>query len=68
VPGLLRKHFIISVNSKFGGVYLWDRKSSADAWFDDAWHSRVLERYGQHAVVERFAAPILLPSTNYAGV
>lgn len=62
MPGLLRKHFVISDNSTFGGVYLWHDKSSADAWFNDAWRSRVLERYGHPAVIERFAAPILLPS------
>ena len=62
VPGLLRKHFVFSDNSTFGGVYLWDDKSSADAWFNDTWRSRILERYGHPAVIERFAAPILLPS------
>ena len=62
VPGLLRKHFIVSESGTFGGVYLWDAASSADAWFDDAWHARVVERYGAPASIERFAAPILLPS------
>lgn len=62
VPGLLRKHFIISDKATFGGVYLWDNTASADAWFNDVWRARVLERYGAPAVIERFDAPILLPS------
>ena len=62
VPGLLRKHFIISDTGTFGGVYVWDSVRSANAWFDDAWKTRVLERYGKPAVVERFDSPILLPS------
>ena len=62
VPGLLRKHFVITDKGTFGGVYLWDRKSSADAWFNVMWKARVLERYGQSATIEFFEAPILLPS------
>lgn len=62
VPGLLRKHFIITGKGTFGGVYLWDRKSSADARFDVMWKARVLERYGESTTIEFFEAPILLPS------
>lgn len=62
IPGLLRKHFVISDHGTFGGAYLWADGRSADAWFNDAWGARVLERYGQPAVVERFEAPILLPA------
>jgi len=63
VPGLLRKYFIINGDKgTFGGVYLWDRQASANAWFDAAWVSRVKERYGNPAVIENFTAPIVLPT------
>lgn len=62
VPGLLRKHFIITDDGAFGGVYLWADRRCADAWFDEAWGARVVERYGRTAVVETFDAPILLPT------
>jgi heme-degrading monooxygenase HmoA len=67
VPGLLRKHFTVSSNS-FGGVYLWQDEASARAWFDNAWHSRVVAAYGQDAKIEWFDTPILLPSREAANL
>jgi hypothetical protein len=66
VPGLLRKHFIVSSTGTFGGVYLWRDDASARAWFDDAWHARVIRTYGQDAKIEWFDTPILLPTRNAA--
>jgi heme-degrading monooxygenase HmoA len=68
VPGLLRKHFILSqgdsTTGTFGGVYLWRDEASAKAWFNTAWHQRVTQAYGQVAKIEWFDAPILLPSLD----
>lgn len=64
VPGLLRKHFTVSSNGSFGGVYLWKDEASARAWFNEAWHARVLKTYGQDAKIEWFDTPILLPSQD----
>ena len=66
VPGLLRKHFIISTNGTFGGVYLWKDEASARAWFDETWHARVVKTYGHDAKIEWFDTPILLPTENVA--
>lgn len=62
VPGLLRKHFVISDHGTFGGVYLWENQKRADAWFTPAWHRRVRDQFGADAVIETFDAPILLPT------
>ena len=64
LPGLLRKHFIVSAQGTFGGVYLWKDEASARAWFNDAWRSRVVKTYGQEAKIEWFDTPILLPTQN----
>lgn len=64
VPGLLRKHFTVSSNGSFGGVYLWKDEASARAWFGEAWHARVVKTYGQDAKIEWFDTPILLPSQD----
>jgi heme-degrading monooxygenase HmoA len=64
VPGLLRKHFTVSIGNSpttFGGVYLWKDQASAEAWFNAAWHARVTQTYGQDARIEWFDTPILLP-------
>jgi hypothetical protein len=66
---LLRKHFTVSTNGQFGGVYLWKDEASARAWFSPTWHARVVQTYGQDAKIEWFETPILLPSqegTNLA--
>jgi hypothetical protein len=68
VPGLLRKHFTVSSNGHFGGVYLWRDEASARAWFGDAWHARVIKTYGQDAKIEWFDTPILLPTQDAANV
>lgn len=62
VPGLLRKHFIVSDAGTFGGVYLWADEASARAWFNAAWHQRVSQTYGRDARIEWFDTPILLPT------
>jgi hypothetical protein len=66
IPGLLRKHFTVSSSGSFGGVYLWKDEASARAWFDDAWHARVVRTYAQDAKIEWFDTPILLPSQDAA--
>ncbi len=66
VPGLLRKHFTVTDDKTFGGLYLWKDEASAKAWFNTAWHERVRSTYGSPAHLEWFDTPILLP-TQRAG-
>jgi heme-degrading monooxygenase HmoA len=68
VPGLLRKHFTVSSNGNFGGVYLWKDEASARAWFNEAWHARAVKTYGQNAKIEWFDTPILLPTQDAANL
>jgi heme-degrading monooxygenase HmoA len=62
VDGLMRKHFIISGDGRFGGLYLWRDEAAAQRWFNDAWLQRVRRTYGSEARIEWFDTPILLPS------
>jgi heme-degrading monooxygenase HmoA len=62
VPGLLRKYFVITTDGQFGGIYLWDKQSNAEQWFNAAWHQRAQSTYGKAATLEWFDAPILLPA------
>lgn len=56
VPGLLRKYYIISDDGEFGGVYLWESRSKAEAWYGDSvvWHADVSKRSGEQAQIEYF--------------
>jgi heme-degrading monooxygenase HmoA len=62
VPGLLRKHFIITDDGRFGGIYLWKDRAAADQWFNAAWKERVRTTYGSEATLEWFDTVILTPS------
>jgi len=62
VPGLLRKYFTISDDDRFGGIYLWADRASADRFFDAAWHERVRKTYGTTTHIEFFDAPVILAS------
>jgi heme-degrading monooxygenase HmoA len=62
VPGLLRKHFILTDDGRFGGIYLWKDRAAADQWFSAAWKERVRTTYGTEATLEWFDTAILTPS------
>lgn len=62
VPGLLRKHFIVSDEAgTFGGVYLWKDEASARVWFTPEWQAKMRGRYGSDAAMQWYDTPILLP-------
>jgi heme-degrading monooxygenase HmoA len=62
VPGLLRKHFIITDDGRFGGIYLWKDQAAAEKWFNAGWKERVRATYGTDATLEWFDTAILTPS------
>ena len=62
VPGLLRKHFIITDDGRFGGIYLWKDQAAAEQWFNAGWKQRVRQTYGTDATLEWFDTAILTPS------
>lgn len=59
VPGLLRKHYVLSEDgATAGGVYLWNSKPEAEAMYTDAWRSFVREKYGTEPNVTYFDSPV----------
>jgi hypothetical protein len=59
VPGLLRKHYLLGDDGRVGGgVYLWESRDAAEALYDDAWRSRLEQRYGTAPTVEYFESPV----------
>lgn len=59
LTGLIRKYFTLA-DGHFGGVYYWSSRAAADAWFNDAWHARVIKTYGRDADVRVYAVPIAI--------
>jgi len=59
VPGLLRKHYVVSQDGgTAGGVYLWNSRSEAEAMYTEAWRSFVREKYGTDPTVTYFESPV----------
>ena len=64
LPGLAFKAYAFERRSgDFGGVYFWANRSSAEAWFNAAWHARVREERGVEAEVRLLAAPVSFDNT-----
>jgi hypothetical protein len=51
LDGLERKQFSFAQNGDYGGVYLWSRRSAAEAWFGPDWHARIKSQRGVDADV-----------------
>jgi len=66
VPGLERKYFTITDDRLFGGIYLWEKRPAADAFFSPAWHERIQKKYGTPAKVDVFDAPFVIEGASSA--
>ena len=60
IAGLVYKYFTIDESGKIGGIYLWQNREAASAFYDDAWHERIRQTYGEDGELETFDAPIVV--------
>lgn len=59
VPGLLRKHYVLSEDGQTaGGVYLWNSRAEAESMYTEAWRVFVREKYQTEPVVRYFESAI----------
>lgn len=61
-PGLLRKYFTVNDNG-FGGIYLWESRAAADAWFSTEWRARAKATYGVEPELTYFDTPLQIDNT-----
>jgi len=54
VPGLIRKQFIYAEDGWAGGVYLWESRAAADAFYTGPWLQGIRERYGMDPQIKYF--------------
>src|ERR1700752_1100152 len=54
VPGLIRKQFIYAEDGWAGGVYLWETRTQAKAFYGGPWLAGIRERYGMNPEIKYF--------------
>jgi Putative mono-oxygenase ydhR len=54
VPGLIRKQFILADDGWAGGVYLWQNRAAAEAFYSGPWLKGIRERYGMDPEIRYF--------------
>ena len=59
IPGLIRKFYTVNADN-FGGMYLWQDRASAEAWFTPEFVARAKARSGVEPQIIYFDSPIQL--------
>jgi Putative mono-oxygenase ydhR len=76
VPGLIRKQFIYAEDGWAGGVYLWQTREAAEAFYTGPWLDGIRQRYGMDprikffqtaCVTDNATGAIVLPSDAGVG-
>jgi Putative mono-oxygenase ydhR len=59
VPGLITKQFIYADDGWAGGVYLWETRAAAEAFYSGPWLAGIRERYGMDPQIKFFETACL---------
>lgn len=65
VPGLLSKHYYVDDTGGAGGVYLWQNKQHADAFFDDTFNETIRQRFGSLPTIKAMQCPLSLDNVHH---
>lgn len=61
LDGLTRKYYIMTEDQRqAGGIYLWESRAKAEAWYTAEWTRYMTEAWGQPPVVEYLDCPIVV--------
>ncbi len=65
LDGLIRKYYIMTEDGKTaGGIYLWESKAKAQAWYTDEWAKNMTAAWGQAPMLEYLDCPIVVDSVR----
>lgn len=61
LDGLTRKYYVMTEDNKAaGGIYLWESREKAEAWYNDEWTRYMTEAWGEPPLVEYLDCPIVV--------
>ena len=62
VPGLIRKYYL-NGDPGGGGVYLWDSREAAEAWYNDDWWVRMEKGFGMRPTLTYYDNHVVVDNT-----
>jgi len=63
IPGLVRKYYLWDEGTA-GGVYLWESRALAEAFYDADWREMIAERYGAEPEISYFESPVVVDNAH----
>ena len=65
LDGLVRKYYMINEDGKSGcGLYLWQSREKADAWYSEEWIAYMTKAWGEAPEIIFFDCPIVVDNEN----
>lgn len=66
VPGLIRKYYGLTPDgAALVGIYLWENRAAADAFYTEAWVTRVSGRWQSQAMRQDWETPMVVESAAH---
>lgn len=64
LDGLIRKYYVVADDRKSaGGIYLWESREKAEAWYSPDWKSTMTEVWGEPPLLEYLDCPIVVDNS-----
>jgi len=60
LPGLVRKYYLFGEGGEVGGVYLWESREQAEAFYNADWKKFIVDRYGDEPKIQYFESPVIV--------
>ena len=61
IPGLIRKNFLYSEETRTGGgVYLWESKEAAETCYAGPWRDAILSTFGVEPNIVFYKTPVVV--------
>lgn len=65
LDGLIRKYYLMTEDGRTaGGIYLWESKAKAEAWYTAQWVANMTAAWGAAPLLEYLECPIVVDSAR----
>lgn len=65
LSGLVRKYFTLDEKAAIsGGVYLWQSRVEAEAYFTEAWKDRMQTQFGGRPLITYLDSPVIVDNAS----